>query len=147
MIHNHWLSPRFFCRPTALFFLLEPWDVRELYIRKTADFPSNSGSAHFHVSWLFDFIFYQKPLYKSLHQSFFYSFITILPQKVVLNSITARFSLRPYDFVISHPFWNICHVTSRKLRLPQCIMGDDLHINKQTNIFIANHRRLFRQNN
>jgi len=28
----------------------------------------------------------------------------------------------------------------RKLRLPQCIMGDDLHINKQTNIFIANHR-------
>jgi hypothetical protein len=22
----------------------------------------------------------------------------------------------------------ICHVTSRKLRLPQCIMGDDLHI-------------------
>ena len=38
------------------------------------------------------------------------------PQKVVLHSITARFSLRPYDFVISHPFWNICHVTSRKLR-------------------------------
>jgi hypothetical protein len=24
------------------------------------------GSAHFHVSWLSDFIFYQKPLYKSL---------------------------------------------------------------------------------
>jgi hypothetical protein len=24
--------------------------------RKTADVPSNSGSAHFHVSWLFDFI-------------------------------------------------------------------------------------------
>jgi hypothetical protein len=32
---------------------------------------SSSGSAHFHVSWLSDFIFYQKPLYKSLHQSFF----------------------------------------------------------------------------
>ena len=31
------------------------------------------GSAHFHVSWLSDFIFYQKPLYKSLHQSLFYS--------------------------------------------------------------------------
>ena len=41
----------------------------------------NSGSAHFHVSWLSDFIFYQKPLYKSLHQSFFYSFITILPSE------------------------------------------------------------------
>ena len=32
-----------------------------------------------HVSWLSDFIFYPKPLYKSLHQSFFYSLITILP--------------------------------------------------------------------
>ena len=42
---------------------------------------SNSWSAHFHVSWLSDFIFYQKPLYKSLHQSFFYSFITILPSE------------------------------------------------------------------
>jgi hypothetical protein len=30
---------------------------------------------------LSDFIFYQKPLYKSLHQSFFYSFITILPSE------------------------------------------------------------------
>ena len=30
-----------------------------------------SWSAHVHVSWLSDFIFYQKPLYKSLHQSFF----------------------------------------------------------------------------
>ena len=42
---------------------------------------SNSGSVHFHVSWLSDFIFYQKPLYKSLHQSFFYSFITIWPSE------------------------------------------------------------------
>jgi hypothetical protein len=40
-----------------------------------------------------------------------------------------------------------CHVTTRKPRLPQCIMGDDLHINKQTNICIANHTRLLRQNN
>ena len=62
-------SPRFLCHPMAFFDLLQPWDVRELYIWKTTDFPSNSGSAHFYVSWLFDFIFYQKPLYKSLHQS------------------------------------------------------------------------------
>ena len=38
----------------------------------------------------------------------------------------------PLDPMISSfwtlSFWNICHVTSRKLRLPQCIMGDDLHI-------------------
>ena len=50
------------------------------------------------------------------------------PQKVVLHSITARFSLTPSHFAISLSLSNICHVTSRKLRLPQCIMGDDLHI-------------------
>ena len=69
-----------------------------------------AGPAHFHVSWLSDFIFYPKPLYKSLHQSFFYSFITYIckyPQKVVLHSITARFPFRPYDLVISLPFWNM----------------------------------------
>ena len=33
-------SPRFLCRPTAFFLdMLESWDVRELYIRKTADLP------------------------------------------------------------------------------------------------------------
>jgi hypothetical protein len=48
--------------------------------------PCNSALAHFHVSWLSDFIFYPKPLYKSLHQSFFYSFITILPS-VMLHSL------------------------------------------------------------
>ena len=51
----------------------------------------NSASTHFHVLWLSDFIFYPKPLYKSLHQSFFYSFITILPSEsgVTLHSIYA----------------------------------------------------------
>jgi hypothetical protein len=39
-------------------------------------------------------------------------------------------------------FSNICHVTTRKPRLPQCIMGDDLHINKQTNVFIAKAEQL-----
>jgi hypothetical protein len=38
------------------------------------------------------------------------------PQKVVLHSITARFCLRPYHFVIWLSFSNICHITSRKLR-------------------------------
>jgi hypothetical protein len=36
---------------------------------------SNSGSAHFHVSWLSDSIFYQKPLYKSLHVPIIFLFI------------------------------------------------------------------------
>ena len=40
------------------------------------------------------------------------------PQKVVLHSSTTRFSHRPYHFAISVSLSNICHVTSRKLRLP-----------------------------
>jgi hypothetical protein len=128
--------------------LLEPWDVRESAYGKQRIFRCNSASTHFHASWLSDFIFYPNPLYKSFRQSFFYSFITILPSESgVTLDYSMIFSLRPCEFVISHPFWNICHVTSRKLRLLQCIMGDDLHINKQTNIFIANHRHLLRQNN
>ena len=35
------------------------------------------------------FINYQKPLYKSLHQSFFYSFITILPSE---SGVTLHYS-------------------------------------------------------
>jgi hypothetical protein len=68
-------------------FLLEPSNVRAQYIRNTADL--SSGSAHFHVSWLLDFINYQKPLYKSLHQSIFYSFITILPSE---SGVTLHYS-------------------------------------------------------
>ena len=34
------INPRLLCRPTAFFpHLLEPWNVRELYIRKTANVP------------------------------------------------------------------------------------------------------------
>ena len=50
--------------------------------KENSGFPAPTpGSEYFHVSWLSDFIFYPKPLYKSLHQSFFYSFITILPSE------------------------------------------------------------------
>ena len=52
--------------------------------------------------------------------------MTILPTESGVHSITARFSLTPSHFALS--LSNFCHVTSRKLRLPQCIMGDDLHI-------------------
>jgi hypothetical protein len=54
---------------------------RVLYTENSEFASPALGSAHFHVSWLSDFIFYQNPLYKSLHQSFFYSFITILPSE------------------------------------------------------------------
>ena len=74
--------------------------VRQLFVRlagavghQTALHKETSGfasaSAHFHVSWLSDFIFYPKPLYKSLHQSFFYSFITILPSE---SGVTLHYS-------------------------------------------------------
>ena len=54
---------------------------RALLYGKQRICPCNFALAYFHVSWLSDFIFYPKPLYKSLHQSFFYSFITILPSE------------------------------------------------------------------
>jgi hypothetical protein len=75
-------SPRFLCRPTALLFVAKTVGrERALHTENNETCLSNSWSAHFHVSWLSNFIFYQKPLYKSLHQSFFYSFITILPSE------------------------------------------------------------------
>jgi hypothetical protein len=51
------------------------------------------------------------------------------------------FALDPMIPPFVFHFSKICHVTTRKPRLPQCIMGDDLHINKQRNICIANHTR------
>jgi hypothetical protein len=66
---------------------------------------------------------------------------------VIHSPLQHDFALEPMISTFVFHFSNICHVTTRKPRLPQCIMGDNLHINKQTNIFIANHRRLLRQNN
>jgi hypothetical protein len=43
-----------------------------------------------HIDELKDFIFYPKPLYKSLPQSFFYSFITILPSE---SGVTLDYSM------------------------------------------------------
>ena len=96
-------SPRFLCRPTA-FFLSSCWSrgtSESSTYRKQRICPCNSALAHFHVSWLSDFIFYPKPLYKSLHQSFFYSFITILPSE---SGVTLNYSTifpYPIDAIIS----------------------------------------------
>jgi hypothetical protein len=98
-------STRFLCRLTTFFSTC--WSrgtlVSSTYGKQRVC-PCNSAMEHFHVSCLSDFIFYPKPLYKSLHQSFFYSFITILPSEsgVTLHyCITARLYLRPSHFVIS----------------------------------------------
>jgi hypothetical protein len=74
---------------------------------------SNSGSAHFHVSWLSYFIFYQKPLYKSLHQSFFYSFITILPSESGImpsddRGISNYTNSSPVNSICDHQISNWC---------------------------------------
>jgi hypothetical protein len=83
-------SPRFLCRPTAFFPTCWSRGTSESSTYgKQRIFPCNSALAHFHVSWLSDFIFYPKPLYKSLHQSFFYSFITILPSE---SGVTLHYS-------------------------------------------------------
>ena len=85
-----WRSPRFLCRSTAFF--------STCWSRGTSESSTygkqricrfNSASTHFHVSWLSDFIFYPKPLYKSLHQSFLYSFITSLPSE---SGVTLHYS-------------------------------------------------------
>ena len=75
-------SPRFLCRPTAFF--LTCWNrgtSESSTYGKQRICRCNSASTHFHVSWLSDFIFYPNLLYKLLHQSFFYSFITISPSE------------------------------------------------------------------
>ena len=69
---------------------------RALHTEKKLICCCHSVSTHFHVSWLSDFIFYPKPLYKSLRQSFFYSFITILPSESgVYTQLQHDFPLDP----------------------------------------------------
>jgi hypothetical protein len=107
---------------------------------------SNSGSAHFHVSWLSDSIFYQKPLYKSLHVPIIFLFIHnhLTLRKWCCTPLQHDFALDPMIPPFVFQFSNMCHVITRKPRLPQCIMGDDLHINKY---LYCQHTRLLRQNN
>jgi hypothetical protein len=55
-------SPRFLCRLTALIKLLVAVQRQRVIYTETTEFASPAiGSAHFHVSWLSDFIFYHKP--------------------------------------------------------------------------------------
>ena len=96
-------SPRFLCRP-RLFVRLAGAVGRQSALHK-----ENSGFAALtlgrHISTLrgYRILFsIRNPyiIYQSLHQSFLYSFTTILPvpSEVVLHSITARFCLGPYHF-------------------------------------------------
>ena len=55
-------SPRFLCRLTALIKLLVAVQRQRVLYTETIEFASPAiVSAHFHVSWLSDFIFYHKP--------------------------------------------------------------------------------------
>jgi hypothetical protein len=78
-----YVSPRFLCRPTAFFRLASAMGHQRALHTENSGFVAATLRRHIST-----FRGYRKPLYKSLHQSFFYSFITIL------HSITARFCLR-----------------------------------------------------
>ena len=70
--------------------LLEPWDVRELYIRKTADLSLQLCVDTFPRFVAIRFYF----LSKTLHQSFFYSFI---PSE---SGVTLHYSMiLPYTII------------------------------------------------
>ena len=102
------ISPRF-SAVRWLFFRLAGAVGRQraLLYGKQRICPCNFALAYFHVSWLSDFIFYLKPSYKSLHQSFFYSFITILASEsgVALDYCTIfpyTLSFRHFTFTFKH---------------------------------------------
>ena len=78
-----------------------------LHIRKTADLPLQLGVGTFPRFVAIGFYFYLKPLYKSLHQSFCYSFITILPSEsgATLDYCTIfrqTLSIRHFTFTFKH---------------------------------------------
>ena len=105
-------SPRFLCRLTA--FCSTCWSrgtSERSPKRKQRICRSNSGSAYFHVSWLLDFIFYPKLLYKSLHQSFFYSFITILPSGSESGVTLDYCTIFPYTLSFHHFTFTFKHLS------------------------------------
>ena len=127
----NYVSPRFLCRPMAFFRLAGAVGCQSALHKENSEFTAPTLGRHISTFRGYQILFfYPKHLYKSLHQSFFL-FIHNLStfRKWCYTPLQHDF---PLDPMISSfwklPFWNICHVTSRKLQLPQCIMGDDLHI-------------------
>ena len=131
-----------------LFDLLEPWDIRALSIRKTAGLPLQLCVGTFPRFVAIGFYFLSETLIQIVSPIIFlFIHNHLTPRKWSYTPLQHDFALDPMIPPFVFHFSNICHATTRKPRLPQCIMGDDLHINKQTNICIANHTRLLRQNN
>ena len=99
VLHAILRSPRFLSRSTAFCSTCGAVGTSESSpSEKQRICRFNSGSAHFLVSWLSEFIFYPKPLYKSLHQSFFYSFITILPSESGVTDFALDPIIPPFNF-------------------------------------------------
>ena len=85
-----------------LFDSLEPWDVRAFSIRKTADLPLQLWVGTFPRFVAIRFLFsIWNPYINHFTNNFSIHSQPSYPQKVVLHSITARFSLRPSHFAIS----------------------------------------------
>ena len=101
-------SPRFLCHPMAFFSTCCSRGTSESSTYgKQRIFPPTLDQ---HISTFRGYL-----ILFSIRNPYINRFTNHFSIKVVLHSITARFSLKPYDFIISHLFWNICHVTSRKL--------------------------------
>jgi hypothetical protein len=95
-------SPRFLFRPTAFFFFFaKAVGCQRALHTENSGFASPTLGQHISTYRGYgDFIFYQKPLYKSLHQSFFYAFITILPSE---SGVTLHYStILPYILLFRH---------------------------------------------
>jgi hypothetical protein len=139
-------SPRFLCRPTALYIFARAMGRQRAMHTENSGFASPTLGQHISTFRGYRILFsIRNPYINRFSTHFFYSFITL--RKWCYTPLQHSCALDPIISPFDLHFSNFCHVTTRKLRLPQCIMGDDLHINKQTNICIANHTRLLRQNN
>ena len=124
-------SPRFLCRPTVFYIFARAVGRQRAMHTENSWFASPTLGRHISTFRGYRILFSIRiPYINRFTNHFSIHSLPSYPQKVVLHSSTARFShtCRPYHFVISVSFSTICHVTSRKLWLPQCIMGDDLHI-------------------
>ena len=91
-VQNNQLAPslRFLCRPTTLYIIARAVERQSTIYTENSGFASPTLGQHISTFRGYQiFIFYQKPLYKLLHQSFFYSFITILPSE---SGVTLHYS-------------------------------------------------------
>jgi hypothetical protein len=94
-----------------LFDLLEPWAVRTLSIRKTADLPLQLWVGTFPRFVAIRFYFHSKPLYRSLHQSFL-AHLAFRPCELLSSLFVRRPSVNISHFnLLLRNHWANCNQT------------------------------------